>query len=157
MGCWRLSQQPTEGSNPPWNGPLIYPRACTPITDDLVQFKDSCLTNVHVFSCGGRKLCGISEYLHFQMTQIKFYTLEVGQVGKKRGLQFCTIDWTCEALQQCNLDVNPGVFESMQFNWRQLENNLVKTATASRDVTFTHLNSLAHWSSELKNLRDWFI
>lgn len=62
-------------------------------------------------------------HLHFQ-SDID----EILRSGAKMGLKFWNIDSTRDTLQQCNLHVNPGVFQSMQFNWRQLKKQLGKTS-----------------------------
>lgn len=103
-----------------------------------MQFRDSNLTNVHVLGCG-RKLDSLEQpvkavrhlggpYLHFPSDTDEILHIWSWASGAKKGLKFWNIDSTCDALQLCNLRVNPGVFESMQFNWRQLELQLGKNS-----------------------------
>lgn len=67
-------------------------------------------------------------YVHFQSDIDETRRTWSWASGAKKGLKFWNIDWTCDTLQQCNLQVNPGVFQSMQFNWRKLEKQLGKTS-----------------------------
>lgn len=67
-------------------------------------------------------------YVHFQSDIDEIIRTWSWASGAKKGLKFWNYDSTCDTLQLCNLHVNPGVIQSMQFNWRQLKKQLGKTS-----------------------------